>query len=316
MYHCLMVIGSNKVMKRATLYSSNVRRVGKGQPQPSHTDHHESTPTSSLPVKSARLRWPLSARAALSLAVLAIVLIWLWPKPAADSRAQLTEADVESIVLRTLSSQTLPSRPAQVAALVLPSIVKIRLLDGEPPPAGLISQPGRGAGFVIKEDGTILTNYHVVAGSERILVTFADGLESPAIIVTAEPERDLAVLAPALIPDDLEPLILAPGGQLAPGDMVIAVGFPFGTGPSVSAGVVSGLDRTYRVGNGRTLTGLIQFDAAVNPGSSGGPLVNQSGEVLGVVTALLNPSPSGTFAGVGFAIPMESAANAAGIAPF
>jgi S1-C subfamily serine protease len=302
-------------MKRATLYS---RRSPSSSPKKKSL----GGPTQAAPIaaqNATESNPPRSSRAYVKLALaffIGAALVWVLQKPVNQSSAALTEAAVEAIVMQTLETKPLPSRPAQVAALVWPSIVKIRTLDGEPAPPGLTSELGKGAGFVIKEDGTILTNYHVVAGSERIVVTFADGLESPASVVVAQPERDLAVLAPALIPDDLEPVVLAPGGQLAPGDLVVAVGFPFGAGPSVSAGVVSGLNRSFRIPGGQTLSGLIQFDAAINPGSSGGPLVNQSGEVLGVVTAILNPSPSGTFAGIGFAITMDSAANAAGIPPF
>lgn len=308
-------------MKRATLYSRSTTAVARPSEQPSPDVAQATGSTSSgRTVESLKthLKTP-SSLVALSLTfgvVIGAALIWAIKSAEPAQPPLLTESKVESIVLQTLATKTLPARPAQVAAIVWPSVVKIRTLDGAPPPPGLISQPGKGAGFVIKEDGSILTNHHVVAGSERIVVTFADGLESPAAIVAAQPERDLAVLAPARIPDDLKPVVLAPSGQLVPGDLVVAVGFPFGMGPSVSSGVVSGLDRAFKIPGGQTLTGLIQFDAAVNPGSSGGPLVNQSGEVLGVVTALLNPSPDGAFAGIGFAITMESAANAAGIPPF
>jgi len=304
-------------MKRATLYS---RSTPKAERTRQHTqldaghDHSPARPKRTVELVKPHLKNPYLL---LVFGVLVgAALVWSLQRPAAQQTVPLTQSKIESIVLETLATKTLPSKTAQAAAVVQPSIVKIHTLDGEPPPPGLISQPGKGAGFVIKDDGSILTNYHVVAGSERIVVTFADGLESPAVMTSAQPERDLAVLTPARIPDDLKPAVLAPSGQIVPGDMVVAVGFPFGMGPSVSAGVVSGLNRSYQIPNGERLQGLIQFDAAVNPGSSGGPLVNQAGEVLGVVTAILNPSPDGAFAGIGFAITMESAANAAGIPPF
>jgi S1-C subfamily serine protease len=105
--------------------------------------------------------------------------------------------------------------------------------------------------------------------------------------------------------------------DLAPGDRVVAVGFPFGIGPSVTAGVVSGLRREFTSREGkRVLTNLIQFDAAVNPGNSGGPLVNIEGEVIGIVTAILNPTDQRFFVGIGFAVPIENAAAAAGVPPF
>jgi S1-C subfamily serine protease len=105
--------------------------------------------------------------------------------------------------------------------------------------------------------------------------------------------------------------------DLAPGDHVVAVGFPFGIGPSATAGVVSGLRREFISPEGkRLLTNLIQFDAAANPGSSGGPLVSAQGEVIGIVTAILNPTEQRFFVGVGFAVPIENAAAAAGLPPF
>ncbi|MFN5776272.1 MAG: S1C family serine protease, partial [Burkholderiaceae bacterium] len=101
-----------------------------------------------------------------------------------------------------------------------------------------------------------------------------------------------------------------------PGDEVVAVGFPFGIGPSVSAGVVSGLGREFPVSKDQVIRGLIQFDAAANPGNSGGPLVNMAGEVVGIVTAILNPTRARTFIGIGFATTIESAGVAVGIPPF
>lgn len=304
-------------MKRATLYSRSTPKSESAKSESLADAGHDQTPAT--PKRTVESLKPYAKNPYLLLVFGVIVgaaAVWALQKPTDPATPALTQSKVESIVLDTLATKTLPSKAAQAAAIVQPSVVKIRTLDGLPPPPGLISAPGKGAGFVIREDGSILTNYHVVAGSERIVVTFADGLDSPAVIASAQPERDLAVLAPARIPDDLKPAVLAPSGQLMPGDMVVAVGFPFGMGPSVSAGVVSGLNRSYQIPNGERLEGLIQFDAAVNPGSSGGPLVNQAGEVLGVVTAILNPSPDGAFAGIGFAITMESAANAAGIPPF
>ena len=119
------------------------------------------------------------------------------------------------------------------------------------------------------------------------------------------------------IPDDLQAATLRSTADLMPGDQVAAVGFPFGIGPSVSAGVVSGLKRGFRSPEGKQeLSNLIQFDAAANPGNSGGPLVTMDGEVVGIVTAILNPTPARTFIGIGFAVPIENAAAAAGLPPF
>jgi S1-C subfamily serine protease len=176
---------------------------------------------------------------------------------------------------------------------------------------------GVGTGVVIVDNGTILTNLHVVHGARRIKVVFADGLESDADIIGLQPENDLAVLKARRIPDDLIAATMRSTGDLAPGDRVTAVGYPFGIGPSVSHGVISGLKREFRSPEGqRILTNLIQFDAAANPGNSGGPLVTDDGEVVGIVTAIYNPTSERFFVGIGFAVPIENAAQAAGMPPF
>ncbi|CAN5869566.1 hypothetical protein BH11PSE8_BH11PSE8_10850 [soil metagenome] len=188
--------------------------------------------------------------------------------------------------------------------------------DGNVKPHGPV-ESGVGTGVVIMENGTILTNLHVVNGAKSIKVTFFDGLESEAVVLSTQPENDLAVLRAKRIPDDLQPATMRSTGDLAPGDEVIAVGFPFGIGPSVSEGIVSGLKREFRSPEGQqTMTNLIQFDAAANPGNSGGPLVTMDGEVVGIVTAILNPSHQRVFIGIGFAVPIENAAAAAGMPPF
>ncbi|MCX7275145.1 MAG: trypsin-like peptidase domain-containing protein, partial [Burkholderiales bacterium] len=186
------------------------------------------------------------------------------------------------------------------------------------PERGGPGEPGNvGTGVVIVDKGLILTNLHVVAGARRIRITFADGFESEATLVSSQPENDLAVLQARSIPDDLVAAAMRSSADLAVGDLVVAVGFPFGIGPSASAGVVSGLKRDYRSPEGqRTIGNLIQFDAAANPGNSGGPLVTAEGEVVGIVTGILSPGSQRFFIGIGFAVPIESAASAAGIAPF
>jgi len=251
---------------------------------------------------------------------------------------ELTQDDIDAAVLHTLDNKSLPSRVAKAAESVRQSVVAVRSFGDEPKtkklsdekkkpdtpknpeskktPDGEV-QLGIGTGVVIIDNGTILTNLHVVRGAKRLVVTFADGMESEADLVGAHPENDLAVIRAKKIPDDLQPATLGSSGRLAPGDHVVAVGFPFGIGPSVSAGVVSGLGREFRSPEGeRILTGLIQFDAAANPGNSGGPLVTLDGEVVGIVTAILNPSQQRTFIGIAFAATMEAAGNAVGIPPF
>jgi S1-C subfamily serine protease len=176
---------------------------------------------------------------------------------------------------------------------------------------------GVGTGVVIVDKGIILTNWHVVQGADRIKITFMDGLEAEADIKGVQAEDDLAVLQARKIPDDLIAATMRSTADLREGDQVIAVGFPFGIGPSTSAGIVSGLKRSFRSPDGgQTMKNLIQFDAAANPGNSGGPLVTMDGEVVGIVTAIMNPTPARTFIGIGFAVPIENAASAAGMPPF
>ena len=176
---------------------------------------------------------------------------------------------------------------------------------------------GVGTGVVIVDKGVILTNLHVVLGAEKIKVRFFDGMEAEATVIGVRPEHDLAVLQAKSIPDDLVAATLRSTADLQVGDQVVAVGFPFGIGPSASAGVVSGLKREYHSPEGkRILTNLIQFDAAANPGNSGGPLVTADGEVVGIVTGILNPTSQRVFIGIGFAVPIENAAAAVGMSPF
>ena len=183
--------------------------------------------------------------------------------------------------------------------------------DGGPQPDAI------GSGVVVDQSGKILTALHVVSSTDRWVVVFADGSKSDADLIGAQPENDLAVLQPRHLPDELPPATLASTADLRPGDEVVATGFPFGIGPSVSAGVVSGLKREFiDPDNDRIkLRNLIQFDAAVNPGNSGGPLVDRDGEVVGIVTAILNPSGAHVFAGIGFAVPIENAMRAIGENP-
>jgi S1-C subfamily serine protease len=232
------------------------------------------------------------------------------------STPQITQKDIRAAVLHTLETTTLPSPVAKAYEVIRPSIVRVRGL-GSDKDRGEESEKSVGTGVVIVDTGTILTNLHVVLGAKRVRVVFADGLESDATVTGVRPEHDLAVLQAQTIPDDLIAATMRSTADLGLGDHVVAVGFPFGIGPSVTAGVVSGLRREFLSPEGkRVLTNLIQFDAAVNPGSSGGPLVTAEGEVVGIVTGILNPTNQRFFVGIGFAVPIENAAAAAGLPPF
>jgi S1-C subfamily serine protease len=235
-------------------------------------------------------------------------------RPATD---KLTQDDIDNAVLYTMENKTLPSRAAKAAESVMGSVVRVRGYDEFDEPGGSEELEGVGTGVVIVDDGTILTNLHVVSGAKHVTATFFDGTESDVEMVRPYPENDLAVIRAKKIPDDLPAATLGSTANLRPGDEVVAIGFPFGIGPSTSAGVVSGLDRSFRSPEGKqVMTGLIQFDAAVNPGNSGGPLITMDGEVVGIVTALLNPTSARTFIGIGFATTIESAGAAVGIPPF
>lgn len=252
----------------------------------------------------------------LAIGVLGVLLALSLSMTLRNGPRQLTQDDINAAVMHTLTTQVLPSPAASAAATVAPSIVRV-----EGYVAGKKGKPdieqGVGSGVVIIEDGTILTNLHVVQGAETLKVTFADGFESPAVVVNYQAENDLAVLRAQKIPDDLQPATMRSTNDLQPGDQVVAVGFPFSIGPSVSAGVVSGLGRGFKSPQGgQMMRNLIQFDAAANPGNSGGPLVTMDGQVVGIVTAILNPTSARTFIGIGFAVPIENAAAAAGQPPF
>ena len=229
---------------------------------------------------------------------------------------EITQKDIDSAVLHTLETTTLPSAATKAYEVIRPSIVRVRRMEPDEK-SGEDKEKGLGTGVVIVDKGVILTSLHVVAGAKRIQVVFYDGLESPATVTGMRPEDDLAVLQAEKIPDDLTAATMRSTADLSVGDEVVAVGFPFGIGPSATAGIVSGLRREFLSPEGkRLLTNLIQFDAAANPGSSGGALVTAQGEVVGIVTAILNPTQQRFFVGIGFAVPIENAASAVGVPPF
>jgi S1-C subfamily serine protease len=234
----------------------------------------------------------------------------------------ITQDDIDAAVRESIERDPLPSQATKAFEAIAPSLVRVVGLmtdddTGETAPEKKAMDRSLGSGVVIVANGTILTNLHVVWGAKKIRVRFHNGEESEATMVGAMPENDLAVLKALTPPAELEPATMRSTSDLRPGDHVIAAGFPFGIGPSVSYGVVSGLKREFRTPDGnKTLTNLIQFDAAANPGNSGGPLITMDGAVVGIVTAILNPNEQRTFIGIGFAVPIENAASAAGLPPF
>ncbi len=323
-------------MRRTPRISRQVPPQAVPSPVPRPVQHPKAAaaPTpAQQPSRYRRARVGLSGLFQLRSAVILLALLlalqaaWVWQQRSAP----LTQEDIDAAVRHSLEQEPLPSMARRAADRVLPSVVRV---EGEmarpaPPRAAprIRPQPGGeeldgsslgvGTGVVVVDSGLILTNLHVIEGAREVRVTFHTGLESPADIVSLHPDQDLAVLKARRLPDDLQAATLRSSADLGPGDQVVAIGFPFGIGPSVSAGVVSGLEREFRSPrHGRPLARLIQFDAAANPGNSGGPLVTADGEVVGIVTAILNPTSAHTFLGIGFAVPIDSAAAAVGIPPF
>ena len=239
-------------------------------------------------------------------AVLGLGVWWLWP----TGPPPLTPADVDKAVqhgLQQAQEQQRNTPPDATIAdrTITPSLVVVTAQRADP---GNIDTR-LGSGVVINAAGSVLTALHVVDGATRIQLGFADGSTAGATVLVTKPESDIAVLAPDRLPDLVVPAVMA--GPPPVGDAVYAVGNPLGLTHSLTAGVVSATDRSIPTGRGE-LSGLIQFDAAVNPGNSGGPLLNRAGQVVGIVTALANPANQDFFVGIGFAVPIATAGGAAG----
>jgi serine protease DegQ len=174
-----------------------------------------------------------------------------------------------------------------------------------------------GSGIVIDDRGDILTSLHVVANASDIEVAFADGTVTSAVVIAEQPENDTAVLQAGQLPALIVPATLGNPNAMRVGDEAFAVGNPFGLYSSMTAGVISGFDRSFAPPESdRELQGLIQIDAAVNPGNSGGPLLNRYGQVIGIVVGIVNPTEQEVFIGIGFAVPINVAASAAGLPPY
>ncbi len=232
----------------------------------------------------------------------------LFPVPIPPS-----QRDIDARVVQAMASATPPpAYSSQVYQIILPSLVFIQVRL----PAGLDEDEdgrGVGSGVVINENGDVLTAHHVVANALEIELFFADGSRSKADLVAAEAHNDIAVLQPHQPPDLIVPAVLGSAGAMRVGDEAYAVGNPLGLTASMSAGVISGFNRSIPIEDSDLrLEGLIQFDTAVNPGNSGGPLLNRQGQVVGIVTALANPAEQPFFVGIGFAVPIGTAVSAAG----
>lgn len=227
----------------------------------------------------------------------------------------LTSGEVNDVVAQALASATpAPAFSARVYQAVQPSLVLIQTTaldeNGE-------EENGLGSGVIIDDFGDILTSLHVVEDAQEIELTFADGTQSQAEILLEQPENDIAVLRARQGPAVIIPAVLGNPNAMRVGDEAFAVGNPFGLYGSMSAGVISGFERTFKPeGDKPRLEGLIQIDAAVNPGNSGGPLLNRYGQVVGIVVGIANPTEQEVFIGIGFAVPINVAASGAGLPPY
>jgi len=292
--------------RRAALYS------GSRPPSPPPAPEKSRA----APKKRATDWRKLGVPAAFVVLLLAIAMVWL-----AQPHAWSSD-EIEALAQHLLDKA--PPAPSATEAYekVKESVVAVRAYADDGGEGTKSMESGKaemqsGTGVIIVDSGIILTNLHVIDGAKMIHIVFSDGTLSIAEVIGERPEHDLAVLQAKTLPDDIVPATMRSTAGLRPGDEVVAVGFPFGIGPSASAGVISGLKRDYVTHEGkRALTNLIQFDAAVNPGNSGGPLVTLDGEVVGIVTGLLNPTENRVFIGIGFAVPIENAASAVGLSPF
>ncbi|WP_281950621.1 S1C family serine protease [Nitrosophilus kaiyonis] len=162
---------------------------------------------------------------------------------------------------------------------------------------------GTGSGFVWDKFGHIVTNFHVIEGASEARVRLSNGQDYKAILIGADPSHDLAVLKINPVPGVMKPIIIGTSKDLKVGQLVYAIGNPFGLDWTMTSGIISALDRVIDEENGAKIKHAIQTDAAINPGNSGGPLLDSAGRVIGVNTAIY--SPSGAYAGIGFAIPID-----------
>ncbi len=262
-----------------------------------------------------RLRERARSAAPFAAGVLAALLALLLYNVLFPDPPPLTQREVNDTVAQALASATPPPTfSSLVYRVIQPSLVLIQA-EGVNPNGE--AEEALGSGVVIDDNANILTSLHVVENASDILVTFADGTQSSALVAVAQPENDIAVLQASNPPQLLVPATLGNPNAMRVGDEAFVVGNPFGLYSSMSAGVISGFGRTFRPRDSDLeLQGLIQIDAAVNPGNSGGPLLNRYGHVVGIVTGIVNPTEQEVFIGIGFAVPINVAVSGLGTPPY
>ncbi|WP_456475314.1 S1C family serine protease [Candidatus Pyrohabitans sp.] len=189
----------------------------------------------------------------------------------------------------------------------LPSVVHITTERNTTGFSHPVPIEGTGTGIIVREDGYILTNDHVVSNASSIIVVLHTGEEYAAELVGTDPMTDIAVIK--ISAQNLKPAKLGDSSQLKPGQLAIAIGNPFRFDNTVTVGVISALNRTIEASKGYKIRNIIQTDAAINPGNSGGPLINSRGEVIGINSAIFSTSEG--FQGIGFAIPINTAKEVA-----
>jgi S1-C subfamily serine protease len=254
--------------------------------------------------RAVRRTAPFTAGVLAALAAIALYSM-LFPGPHI-----LSQREVSNTVANTLASATPPPAfSARVYQVIRPALVLI-----ETQSAG---ESGLGSGVVVDDSGDILTSLHVVAKATDIKISFADGTQAGGQVISTQPANDIAVLSADHLPAQIVPAVLGNPNTMHVGDQAFVVGNPFGLYSSMSAGIISGFDRSFQPPNSdQMLRGLIQIDAAVNPGNSGGPLLNRDGEVIGIVTGIVNPTEQDVFIGIGFAVPITVAGGAVGSPPY
>ncbi len=257
----------------------------------------------------ARIRGMLPFASGVLAVLLALILY-----NAISGTPQLTPKDVNKLVAIALASATpRPPDSVRVYQIIQPSLV---LIQTESKGANGEEDRSLGSGVIINNSGNVLTSLHVVNGAKDISLTFADGTQSKAVVISSQPENDIAMLGATTLPKLFVPATIGNASAMQVGDDAYVVGNPFGLYSSMSAGVISGFNRAFQPPNGnRMLEGLIQVDAAINPGNSGGPLLNRSGHVVGIVTGIINPTEDSFFIGIGFAVPINVAAGGGGGLP-